>query len=215
MLGTRSTLRLLIHAIMLNCKVHSVCVCIYYCHCLQTIMLSCSVRSVCVCINYCLCLQTKCWIVQFIYLVYLYLFRLSLKEFVEVMLQYGIVNAVNLDGGGSATYTVNGTLVNYPSDQWYVTFTIHIYFKGRGQSKLQNLCPIPIIYMVLYIVTMKICLFMEILWRINVYSCLNQYESKASNVLTTLSTSGKFNTFQITVNILYFACTIFSGIWFL
>lgn len=42
---------------------------------------------------------------------------LSLKEFVEVMLQYGIVNAVNLDGGGSATYTVNGTLVNYPSDQ--------------------------------------------------------------------------------------------------
>lgn len=131
------------------------------------------------------------------------------------MLQYGIVNAVNLDGGGSATYTVNGTLVNYPSDQWYVTFTIHIYFKGRGQSKLQNLCPIPIIHMILYISTMKICLFMEILWRINVYSCLNQYESKASNVLTTLSTSGKFNTFQITVNILYFACTMFGGKWFL
>ena len=38
----------------------------------------------------------------------------------EVLLEYGIVNAVNLDGGGSATYTVNGTLVNYPSDTWSV-----------------------------------------------------------------------------------------------
>ncbi|XP_062571545.1 N-acetylglucosamine-1-phosphodiester alpha-N-acetylglucosaminidase-like [Saccostrea cucullata] len=42
---------------------------------------------------------------------------LDLREFIDVMLEYGIVNAINLDGGGSATYTVNGTLVNYPSDQ--------------------------------------------------------------------------------------------------
>lgn len=109
------------------------------------------------------------------------------------MLQYGIVNAVNLDGGGSATYTVNGTLVNYPSDQWYVTITI--------QSKLQNLCPIPIIYMILYISTIKICLFRKILWRINVYSCLNQYERRASHVLTTMNTYGKYNMFQIIVSL--------------
>ena len=29
------------------------------------------------------------------------------------------MNAINLDGGGSATFVVNGTVVNYPSDTWY------------------------------------------------------------------------------------------------
>ena len=28
----------------------------------------------------------------------------------------GVVNAINLDGGGSATYVINNTIVNYPSD---------------------------------------------------------------------------------------------------
>lgn len=29
---------------------------------------------------------------------------------------YGIINAINLDGGGSSTYVVNGALASYPSD---------------------------------------------------------------------------------------------------
>ena len=45
-------------------------------------------------------------------------YRLTLREFVDILLEFGVVNAINLDGGGSSTYVVNGTLVNYPSDQW-------------------------------------------------------------------------------------------------
>ena len=40
----------------------------------------------------------------------------TLYEFVELLLSFGVVNAVNLDGGGSVTVVVNGTVVNYPSD---------------------------------------------------------------------------------------------------
>lgn len=42
---------------------------------------------------------------------------LTLYEFAQVLLDYGFVNAINLDGGGSSTYVINGTLVNYPTDQ--------------------------------------------------------------------------------------------------
>ncbi|KAK3085444.1 hypothetical protein FSP39_003398, partial [Pinctada imbricata] len=42
---------------------------------------------------------------------------ITLKEFVDILLDFGFVNAINLDGGGSSTYVVNGTVVNYPSDQ--------------------------------------------------------------------------------------------------
>ena len=44
----------------------------------------------------------------------------DLHEFAEILLDYGFVQAINLDGGGSATYVVDGVLANYPSDKWYV-----------------------------------------------------------------------------------------------
>ncbi|XP_069113869.1 N-acetylglucosamine-1-phosphodiester alpha-N-acetylglucosaminidase-like isoform X2 [Argopecten irradians] len=40
----------------------------------------------------------------------------SLEEFARLLLTYDIVDAINLDGGGSSTYVVNGTVVNFPSD---------------------------------------------------------------------------------------------------
>lgn len=43
---------------------------------------------------------------------------MNLLEFAKLLKSYGAVNAINLDGGGSATFVVNGTVVNYPSDQW-------------------------------------------------------------------------------------------------
>ena len=46
-------------------------------------------------------------------------FRASLSEAAEILKDLGAINAVNLDGGGSATMVVNNTLVNYPSDFWY------------------------------------------------------------------------------------------------
>lgn len=45
-------------------------------------------------------------------------YSVSLEEFAELLLTYDIVDAINLDGGGSATYVINSTVVNYPSDTW-------------------------------------------------------------------------------------------------
>ncbi|KAM4568634.1 N-acetylglucosamine-1-phosphodiester alpha-N-acetylglucosaminidase isoform 1-T1 [Fundulus diaphanus] len=41
---------------------------------------------------------------------------MSLWQVAEFLKENGVVNAINLDGGGSATYVVNGSLANYPSD---------------------------------------------------------------------------------------------------
>ena len=41
---------------------------------------------------------------------------LSLDEFVELLLGMGIVNAINLDGGGSSTSVVNGSVVSGSSE---------------------------------------------------------------------------------------------------
>ncbi|XP_033755064.1 N-acetylglucosamine-1-phosphodiester alpha-N-acetylglucosaminidase-like [Pecten maximus] len=41
----------------------------------------------------------------------------SLEDFAHLLLTYDIVDAINLDGGGSSTYVINGTVVNYPSDR--------------------------------------------------------------------------------------------------
>ncbi|GFO20738.1 N-acetylglucosamine-1-phosphodiester alpha-n-acetylglucosaminidase-like [Plakobranchus ocellatus] len=41
----------------------------------------------------------------------------DLYTLANLLIEMGIVNAINLDGGGSATAVINGTLVNYPSDK--------------------------------------------------------------------------------------------------
>ncbi|KAM3935158.1 N-acetylglucosamine-1-phosphodiester alpha-N-acetylglucosaminidase [Leptodactylus fuscus] len=41
---------------------------------------------------------------------------MNLWEVAKFLKQQGVINAINLDGGGSATLVINGTLANYPSD---------------------------------------------------------------------------------------------------
>ncbi|XP_076370928.1 N-acetylglucosamine-1-phosphodiester alpha-N-acetylglucosaminidase-like isoform X2 [Tachypleus tridentatus] len=41
----------------------------------------------------------------------------SLWDLEDILKELGLVNAINLDGGGSATYVINNTVVNYPSDK--------------------------------------------------------------------------------------------------
>ncbi|XP_077172614.1 N-acetylglucosamine-1-phosphodiester alpha-N-acetylglucosaminidase isoform X2 [Paroedura picta] len=41
---------------------------------------------------------------------------LNLWEMADFLKQHGVLNAINLDGGGSATLVLNGTLASYPSD---------------------------------------------------------------------------------------------------
>nr|KAF6490352.1 N-acetylglucosamine-1-phosphodiester alpha-N-acetylglucosaminidase [Molossus molossus] len=41
---------------------------------------------------------------------------INLQEMAEFLLKQDVVNAINLDGGGSATFVLNGTLASYPSD---------------------------------------------------------------------------------------------------
>ncbi|XP_063736140.1 N-acetylglucosamine-1-phosphodiester alpha-N-acetylglucosaminidase-like isoform X2 [Eleginops maclovinus] len=41
---------------------------------------------------------------------------MNLLEMAESLKSYGVVNAINLDGGGSSTFVINGSLASYPSD---------------------------------------------------------------------------------------------------
>ncbi|XP_013412616.1 uncharacterized protein LOC106175252 [Lingula anatina] len=41
----------------------------------------------------------------------------TLWEFAEFLIRLGMVNAINLDGGGSTTTVINGTVANYPTDR--------------------------------------------------------------------------------------------------
>jgi exopolysaccharide biosynthesis protein len=41
---------------------------------------------------------------------------MSLDELAQLMLEFGAVDAINLDGGGSTTMTVDRKIVNKPSD---------------------------------------------------------------------------------------------------
>ena len=45
-------------------------------------------------------------------------FSANLYEFADLLIKRGVVNAINLDGGGSNTLVQDGILLNYPSDHW-------------------------------------------------------------------------------------------------
>ena len=42
----------------------------------------------------------------------------NLHEFADLLIRHGVVNAINLDGGGSSTFVNDQVLINYPSDHW-------------------------------------------------------------------------------------------------
>ena len=42
---------------------------------------------------------------------------MSLKEFAALMIDHGVYQGLNLDGGGSTTMVINGEVVNHPSDK--------------------------------------------------------------------------------------------------
>ena len=46
-------------------------------------------------------------------------FRINLVEFADMLIKRGVVNAVNLDGGGSSILIEGETILNYPADYWY------------------------------------------------------------------------------------------------
>lgn len=50
--------------------------------------------------------------------------RMNLWEVADFLKKNGVINAINLDGGGSSTYVVGGSLASYPSDHW----SAHCFF---------------------------------------------------------------------------------------
>ena len=58
--------------------------------------------------------------------------RIDLYSFASLLLKLGLVNAINLDGGGSATMVVNNTLVNYPSDEWWVCYSVFLIWEHKS-----------------------------------------------------------------------------------
>ena len=48
----------------------------------------------------------------------IFLTRLTLYEAVDYLKSIGLINAINFDGGGSATYVQDSTIINYPSNIW-------------------------------------------------------------------------------------------------
>ena len=44
-------------------------------------------------------------------------YRINLTEAVKLLQSFGVTNAINLDGGGSSTFVINSTVVNYPGDE--------------------------------------------------------------------------------------------------
>uniref|UniRef100_A0A3Q2DCZ5 N-acetylglucosamine-1-phosphodiester alpha-N-acetylglucosaminidase n=1 Tax=Cyprinodon variegatus TaxID=28743 RepID=A0A3Q2DCZ5_CYPVA len=44
---------------------------------------------------------------------------MNLWQVADFLKKNGVINAINLDGGGSSTYVINGSLASYPSDHWW------------------------------------------------------------------------------------------------
>lgn len=66
-------------------------------------------------------------------LVNCYLCRMNLWQVAKFLKEQNVLNAINLDGGGSATYILNGSLANYPSDHWCVNAKLHICKQQRAE----------------------------------------------------------------------------------
>lgn len=66
---------------------------------------------------------------------------LSLEELVDLLLDLGLVEAINLDGGGSTTMIINGRTVNNPSDRTGArpVSTALLVFKKGNESRSQVL----------------------------------------------------------------------------
>lgn len=43
---------------------------------------------------------------------------MNLWQVADFLKKNGVINAINLDGGGSSTYVVGGSLASCPSDHW-------------------------------------------------------------------------------------------------
>merc|ERR1719412_2257846 len=41
---------------------------------------------------------------------------MNMAQLADLLIEHGVVNAINLDGGGSSAMALNGVLINYPSD---------------------------------------------------------------------------------------------------
>ena len=65
----------------------------------------------------------------------LLLYRANLYEFAEVLINHGVVNAINLDGGGSNTLVKDGVLINYPTDHWYMHTHMHIHTESHTDNE--------------------------------------------------------------------------------
>ncbi|XP_035204721.1 N-acetylglucosamine-1-phosphodiester alpha-N-acetylglucosaminidase-like, partial [Stegodyphus dumicola] len=52
---------------------------------------------------------------------------INLYEMQSLLKEFGFVNAVNLDGGGSSTLVMHGVTANYPYDEWYVEIWMLIF----------------------------------------------------------------------------------------
>ena len=62
--------------------------------------------------------QTKHDLRNAIHRFYFFIFyRINLTEAVKLLQSFGVTNAINLDGGGSSTFVINSTVVNYPGDE--------------------------------------------------------------------------------------------------
>ena len=58
-------------------------------------------------------------IISFLFEYFFYfILSINLYDFAKLLKKFDVVNAINLDGGGSSTFVINETTVNYPSDEW-------------------------------------------------------------------------------------------------
>ena len=55
-----------------------------------------------------------------LYIIIIFNFSVNLFQFAYMLIKRGVVNAVNLDGGGSSLLMEGDPILNYPGDYWYL-----------------------------------------------------------------------------------------------